>query len=170
MRFLALPLVVLAMSGALGIVDAPVGRGFGAREASDPLVIVVNRANTTDAVSTAELRRLFRGQRSHWANGRRVTLLMRDVGTPERGSFLEILYGMDEEEYRREILQAIFAGQANGAPRTLSSANGVLRFVFNAPGAVGYVRASEVDGTVKVLRVDGKLPTDEGYPLAAPSR
>jgi hypothetical protein len=41
----------------------------------------------------------------------------------------------------------------------------VLRFVFNVPGAIGYARASEVDSTVKVLRVDGLLPGEDGYGL-----
>jgi hypothetical protein len=39
----------------------------------------------------------------------------------------------------------------------------VLKFVFNVPGAIGYVRASDVDSTVKVLRVDGRLPGDKDY-------
>jgi hypothetical protein len=52
----------------------------------------------------------------------------------------------------------------------LATPNGVLRFVFNVPGAIGYVRASEVDASVKTLRVDGRLPGDRGYGLevAAP--
>jgi hypothetical protein len=32
-------------------------------------------------------------------------------------------------------------------------------------GAVAYVRADEVRPGVKVVRVDGKLPTDPGYPV-----
>ena len=61
--------------------------------------------------------------------------------------------------------QAIFSGEAGDAPKTLASTNGVLRFVFNVPGAIGYVRASEVDPSVKMLRVDGRLPGEPGYRL-----
>lgn len=91
---------------------------------------------------------------------------MRDPGAPERSALLRSLYGLDENEYHRGFLQAIFAGEASDAPRTLASSNGILRFVFNVPGAIGYVRASEVDASVKVLRVDGKMPGDPGYRLA----
>jgi len=31
------------------------------------------------------------------------------------------------------------------------------------PGAIGYVRASDADSTVKILRVDGRLPDDKDY-------
>ena len=137
---------------------------------AEPLAIVVNRSNPMSEISLADLRKLYRGQRSRWSNGRRVTLVMRDPGTPEREAILQTLYGVDEDEYRRGFLQAVFSGEAIGAPRVLASPNGVLRFVFNVPGAIGYVRVSEVDATVKTLRVDGHLPGEAGYRLEVPEQ
>jgi len=133
---------------------------------TEPLAIVVNRSNPMNDISLAELRRIYRGQRGRWSNGRRVTLVMRNPGAPERGAILRSLYGVDEEENRRGFLQAILTGEASDAPKLLATPNGVLRFVFNVPGAIGYVRASEVDASVKTLRVDGRLPGDAGYGLA----
>ena len=130
---------------------------------SEPLAIVVNKSNPLTEITVADLRRVFRGQRSRWTNGRRVTLVMRDPGAPEREALLRSLYGLDEQEYRRSFLQAVFSGEASDAPKTLASTNGVLRFVYNVPGAIGYVRASDVDASVKTLRVDGRLPGDPGY-------
>lgn len=132
---------------------------------AEPLAIVVNRSNPVTEISLADLRRVFRGQRTRWANGRRVTLVMRDTGTPERDAILRLVYGLDETEYRRAYLQAVFSGQTSDAPKTLASNNGVLRFVYNVPGAIGYVRARDVDASVKMLRVDGRLPGDAGYRL-----
>ena len=153
----ALGALLLALLGA-----AP--RSARAQDA-EPLAIVVNRNNPLTEVSLAELRRLFRGQRSRWSNGRRVTLVMRDPGAPEREAILQSLYGLEEEEYRRTYLQAVFSGEASEAPKTLASTNGVLRFVYNVPGAIGYVRARDVDRSVKTLRVDGRLPGEPGYRL-----
>jgi ABC-type phosphate transport system substrate-binding protein len=155
---------------ALGLALFVAMPGAARAQRTEPLAVVVNRANPTDDVSVAELRRIFRGQRSRWPSGRRVTLLMRDGAAPERAALLRFLYGLNEQDYRRGFIQAVFSGEASDAPRMLASANGMLRFVFNAPGAVGYVRASEVDSTVKVLRVDGRLPGEPGYRLevAAP--
>lgn len=131
----------------------------------EPLAIVVNRNNPVSEISLADLRRVFRGQRSRWTNGRRVTLVMRNPGTPERSAILRSVYGLDEAEYRRSYLQAVFSGQPSDAPKTLASNNGVLRFVYNVPGAIGYVRARDVDASVKTLRVDGRLPGEPGYRL-----
>ena len=131
---------------------------------AEPLAIVVNRNNPLSEISLADLRRVFRGQRSRWTNGRRVTLVMRDPGAPEREAILRSLYGLDETEYRRSHMRAIVSGEAE-APKTLASNNGVLRFVYNVPGAIGYVPARDVDESVKTLRVDGRLPGEPGYRL-----
>ncbi len=132
---------------------------------SEPLAIVVNRSNPLTEMSLADLRRVFRGQRSRWSNGRRVTLVMRDPGAAERNAILQSLYGVAEVEYRRTYLQAVFSGESSDAPKTLATSNGVLRFVYNVPGAIGYVRAREVDPSVKMLRIDGRLPGEPGYRL-----
>ena len=131
---------------------------------AEPLAIVVNRNNPLSEISLADLRRVFRGQRSRWTNGRRVTLVMRDPGAPERDAILRSLYGLDELEYRRSYLRAVVSGEAE-APKTLVSNTGVLRFVYNVPGAIGYVRARDVDASVKTLRIDGRLPGEPGYLL-----
>jgi len=44
----------------------------------------------------------------------------------------------------------------------------MIRFVFNVPGAIGHIPAELADGTVKVLRVGGRLPSDPQYPLRRP--
>ena len=142
---------------------AALPRPAHAQEA-EPIAIVVNRNNPLSEISLADLRRLFRGQRSRWMNGRRVTLVMRDPGAPERDAILRSLYGLDEMEYRRAYMRAVVSGEAE-APKTLASNNGVLRFVYNVPGAIGYVRARDVDESVKTLRVDGRLPGEPGYRL-----
>ena len=160
-RLLTLPRALLALVVALGAATPRVARA----QDGQPLAVVVNKSNPLNELSLADLRRIYRGQRLRWSNGRRVTLVMRDPGTPERDAFLRALYGVREEEYRRGFLQAIFTGEAGDAPKMLASPTGVLRFVFNVPGAIGYVRASEADGSVKVLRVDGRLPGEQGYRL-----
>ena len=44
------------------------------------------------------------------------------------------------------------------------------KFVFNVPGAIGYLRPGDVDDSVKVLRIDGHLPGDAEYPLKIAER
>ena len=39
------------------------------------------------------------------------------------------------------------------------------KFVLNAPGGIGYLRTSDLDDTVKVVKIDGRLPDDKNYSL-----
>jgi len=52
----------------------------------------------------------------------------------------------------------------------LASPEILRKFVFNAPGAIGYLRASDVDDSVKVVRVDGRMPEEEDYRLPIDER
>lgn len=133
--------------------------------ATEPLAIVVNRSNPIDDVTSAELRRIFLGTRSHWANGRRITLVMREPGEPERATILREVCGMTEDQLKNHFLHGLFTGEILVSPKILSSPTGVRKFIFNVPGAIGYLRLGDVDATVKVLRIDEQMPEDKGYKL-----
>ena len=72
---------------------------------------------------------------------------------------------MSESDFSRHFLQGLFTGELFVSPKTLANPVGVRKFVFNVPGAIGYVRASDVDATVKKRSVDGHLPEDKDYAL-----
>src|SRR5579863_9831051 len=133
--------------------------------AIEPLAIVVNRSNPIDELSSAELRKIFLGNRSHWANGRRITLVMREPGEPERNTIIREVCGMTEDQLKNHFLHGLYTGEILVSPKTLSSPIGVRKFIFNVPGAIGYLRISDVDATVKVLRIDELMPDDKGYKL-----
>ena len=132
---------------------------------TQPLAIVVNRSNPVDDLSSTELRRVFLGERSHWPNGRRITLVMREPGEPERKTILRDVCQMNESELKNHFLHGLFTGEILVSPKILASSIGVRKFVFNVPGAIGYLRLSDVDNTVKIVRVDEFLPEDKGYKL-----
>jgi hypothetical protein len=39
------------------------------------------------------------------------------------------------------------------------------KFISYVPGAIGYLRASEVNDSVKSLSIEGQLPSDERYKI-----
>ena len=132
---------------------------------SQALAIVVNRSNPIDNLSFSDLRKIFMGERNHWPNGHRIAIAMLDYGQPERRVVLRQIYRMDEKSYEDYVLGVMFRGDVFVAPKTLSSPTILRKFVFNAPGAIGYLRSRDVDETVKVVRIDGLLPEDKGYRL-----
>src|ERR1700760_3468141 len=129
------------------------------------LAIVVNRSNPIDNLSFSELRKIFLGDRNHWPNGHRIAIVMLEYGQPERRAVLRLIYRMDEKTYQDFLLRGVFRGDVFVAPKTLASPTIVRKFVFNAPGGIGYLRARDVDESVKVVRIDGLLPEDKGYRL-----
>jgi ABC-type phosphate transport system substrate-binding protein len=136
----------------------------------ESLAIIVNRDNPIENISMNELRTVFLGERSHWPNGRRITLVMMEPGQPERDTVVRDVCRMSDSDLRRRYLQGLLTGEVLVSPKTLASPVGVRKFVFNVPGAIGYVRREDVDDTVKVVRIDGHLPTDPEYPLKIEER
>ena len=134
------------------------------------LAIVVNRSNPTNNLSFGELRKIFLGERNHWPNGHRIAVVMLNYGQPERQTVLRLVYRMDEDGYQDHVLRGMFRGDVLVAPKTLASTEILRKFVFNAPGAIGYLRASDVDDSVKVVRIDGLLPEEEDYRLPIDER
>jgi hypothetical protein len=135
---------------------------------SPPLAIIVNVANPVDNLSRAELRKVFLGERVHWPNGRRITLVMMEPGKAERTTLIHEVCQMSESDFNRHFLHGLFTGEVFVSPKTLASPVGVRKFVFNVPGAIGYLRTPDIDASVKVLRVDGRLPDDKEYSLRIP--
>jgi len=171
MRYLAkLSVVLLLALGLRGTVAtapafSPESHRAEQPMPGEPLAIVVNRSNTVEDISSRELRSIFLGERSHWPNGRRITLVMRDPGEPERKTILRDVCGMTEDQLKTHVLRGLFTGEILVSPKILSTPSGVRRFIFNVPGAIGYLRISDVDASVKVVTIDKLLPSDKDYKL-----
>ena len=129
------------------------------------LAVIVNRANPVASISRRELRAIFLGDQTTWQHGRRATPALREPGDPERATALRLIYGMSEADLSRHFLHRTFMGGSTAGPRTLATAEGVKRFVFNVPGGIGLVRLADLDDTVKVLKVDDHSPGDAAYVL-----
>jgi len=130
-----------------------------------PLAVIVHPANPVENLTVSELRRIFMLDTQTWPHGRKITVVLREKGQAERADGIRIICGLTEREYDRQVLFRTFQGSVNIGPRSIQSSATMLRFVQNAPGAVGYVNADEFDGTVKLLRIDGLLPDNPRYPL-----
>ena len=74
--------------------------------------------------------------------------------------------GTEGNMYGLYLARELFRGNMGSvALRTIRSAEGMRSFVFNAPGAIGYVDVSDLDDTVKVVPIDRHRPNEPDYPL-----
>jgi ABC-type phosphate transport system substrate-binding protein len=132
---------------------------------SPDLAIVVNPACSLTDISLPELAKIFKAQRAKNPDGKKFVLISRETGSPEREAILASVYQMSDPRYEKYFLAATFAGTIQSAPKVIVASVSVCQFVASEPGAIGYLRASEADGTVKVLKIEGKAPGNPGYPI-----
>ncbi len=90
---------------------------------------------------------------------------MREPGEPERKTVLHDVCGMNEDQFKNHFVHGLFTGEILVSPKILASPVGVRKFIFNVPGAIGYLRVGDVDDSVKVVRIDELLPDNKDYKL-----
>ena len=130
-----------------------------------PVAIVVNSKSTITNLSFAELRRIFLGERQFWPDRSKITLLVRAPVAHEREVVLDQIYRMDEDQFRQYWIGKMFRAEVAGGPKIVYSSDMAINLVGVIPGSITFVLASAVTANSRVLRIDGKLPSDPGYPL-----
>ena len=148
------------MLAALGLAAAP-----GAAAESNAIAIVAAPSLPVDSLSFAELRRVMLGDRQFWSSNLKVTLLVRAPGARERDVVLKTIYQMSEAQFRQYWIAKVFRAEAAGAPRIVYSNEMAAELAVQIPGAVAFVDATQVPKGVKILKINGLLPGQAGYPL-----
>jgi len=156
-RFGCLLLVVL-----VALVASSTGQSLRAGERV-PLAVIVSKTSGLSELSSAQLTRMYMGDLVD-SGGRRLIPLNRATATEEREQFDRVVLGKAPDEMARYWIDRKIRGQS-GAPKAVEPVDVYARVVAKLDGAIGYVRVSDVRGDVKVLRIDGKAPTDQGYPI-----
>ena len=112
-----------------------------------------------------DLVKVCKGQTNHWPDGKSVTFVMRNPGSPEMKLFLEKVYELSEANVK-EIITSANQGRA-GHPLIMiaDSDEDLVNKVAAIPGAVGVVDVYAINSSVAVVKVSGKLPLEPGYLL-----
>src|SRR5579864_2906999 len=134
-------------------------------EGESDIAIVVRPDVPVDNLTFAELRRVMLGDRQFWASNLRVTLLVRAPGAHEREVVLKTIYQMSEAQFRQYWIAKVFRAEAASAPRIVYSNDMAADMAAQIPGAVAFVDSGQVPSGLKVLKINGLLPQQAGYPL-----
>jgi hypothetical protein len=161
MRRRALP--VLALAGALSaallsFAPRPVEAGSG----DVSLAVIVSSGSKLTNISVTDLRRVFESERLTDPDGNRLIALNHPPKTVDRVGFDRVVLGMDAERVGQFWIDRKIRG-GSGPPRTVESLTTLRRVVEKLPGAIGYIRPSQLSNEVRAIRVDGKLPEDADY-------
>jgi hypothetical protein len=72
---------------------------------------------------------------------------------------------MNETDFTLHFLHASFNGDAGDPPKGIAASVQLRDLVAGTPNALGFVRASDADGSVKIVTIDGSGPGQPPYKL-----
>jgi ABC-type phosphate transport system substrate-binding protein len=120
------------------------------------MAVVVNKDNNVGGISSAHLTKIFRLEVKKWHDDKDVILVLHKNSSGEM-STLERLNKMSSSELKS------FIAAHQGSITLVDSDEDVLKVVETMPGAVGLVDVRSINDQINVVRVDGKLPMEDGY-------
>ena len=126
--------------------------------------LIVPGGSKLEDVSFVEIAKLCRGEKQSWPDGRTFTLVMLAPEAPEMRDPVRKLFGVSSTEIKPLV------AKLNGTRpfiKIVEHDEDVLRAVNATPGTIGIVDVYAINSSVKVLRIDGRLPFDPGYALRA---
>ena len=151
---------------------------FGAASwaAADDVAVIVNKSNPVKDLTMVQLRKIVLGEETAWLDGNRIAVLMTTPGQAERDTTLRIVCRMSETSFTLHFTHASFkrtmarhGGLADRGtadpPQAFGSGVQVRQAVARATNAVGFIKASQLDDSVKVITIDGSGPGQPAYKL-----
>jgi hypothetical protein len=127
------------------------------------LAVFVAKDSNVQNLKLSELRRIFRADDNSFS-GQPAVPFNHTARSNDRIGFDQTVLHMNAEEVSRFWIDRKIRGLP-GPPRAVDSLSQLLRLVSHTSGGVGYARPNQVTNEVRVIRIDGKLPSEVGYPL-----
>jgi hypothetical protein len=136
------------------------------KDAKEPdVAVIVNPINPVDSITSAELRKLFAGEKQGWSGGLPVTIFVRAPQAHERDVLLSRVLHMSESEYKAYWVRKVYSGEVQREPLALLSNGMQLEAIRAEKGGIALISVQDIHPGVKVLKVDGHLPGTPGYLL-----
>ena len=121
------------------------------------LAVITDKGNGSSSINSSDLLKLLKTAAPKWPDGRRITIFLREPGSPDNQLVLQRAYNLAPEDAK-----ALLASH-KATILTLDSDELLMKAVSEHPGAIGFVNVYSINSGVKVLKVDGKLPFEQGY-------
>ena len=101
------------------------------------LILVVHSDVPVDTLNSRDLKSIFLGEKSRWANQHRIHFVT--LKHPEvHESFLRRYVGKTPTQYDIFWKKRVFSGRGR-MPEAMDSPEAVMEFISQTPGAIGYV-------------------------------
>lgn len=120
------------------------------------MAVVVSEQNAVSNLTSVQLGKIFRTEVKKWPDGRDIVLILHRASAGESAT-LQHLNKMSPTQFQA------WSNEHRDQLKFVDSDEELLKVVESTPGAVGLVDVRTVNGKIKVVRVDGKLPLEDGY-------
>ena len=128
------------------------------------LAVFVAKDSRLQSLKMAELRRIFTNADDSGFSGQRSVPFNHTARSGDRMGFDRTVLRMNPDEVSRFWIDRKIRGLP-GPPRAVDSLSALLRLVSRTAAGIGYARPAQVTSEVRVISIDGKLPSEAGYPL-----
>jgi hypothetical protein len=149
-------IALAAMAGLFLVLAAPL------LSATKNWALVVPSGSKLVDVPLADLVKLCNGKSKAWPDGKNFTIVMHNPESPEMHGVVQKLFGTSPDEAKALVAKL---NEGHVVVKIVDSDEDLMRTVGATPGAVGVIDVYAINSSVKVLRLDGKLPFDPGYSL-----
>jgi ABC-type phosphate transport system substrate-binding protein len=123
------------------------------------LAVVTDTSNPTTNLSSADLLKIFNLHTKTWSDGKAVIIVVRDPAASEMQLFLRKVLNMTPDQ-AHAFIQA-----HKGSIVVADSDDAVIHFVSSNRGAIGIIDLYSLTKDVNILKIDSKLPVEQGYLL-----
>ena len=126
-----------------------VGLGMSVSVWAGDVAVIVNKEND-HAVDKALVDKIYTGEVKAWSNGDKILSLDLPEDNSTRLSFSKDIVGKSVESLKFTWAQMMFSGVAV-PPKVLQSDAEVKKYVSDNKNAIGYIKASSLDDSVKAV-------------------
>jgi len=120
------------------------------------MAVVTSKQNAVTTMTAVHLGKMFRTETRKWPDGKDVVLVLHKA-SPGEAITLQRLNRMTAKQWQAWVTEH------KDTVRMVDSDQEVLTVVETTPGAIGMVDVRSVNDHITVIRVDGKLPMEDGY-------
>lgn len=129
------------------------------------VVIIVHPKSEITDISLEELKHIYLGKTTAFANGESVYLMENSALTKK---FCKMALDMTVSKFRKHWMKIVFSGEYAQPPDPYKNNEDVLEAVVRNEGAICFIDSEAVTDDAKIISVDGLMPDDDGYLFSDP--
>jgi len=131
------------------------------------IAVIVNKSNPVSDISYNELKQILEARKQYWDKGEKITLIFKPITSFETLILIDRIYKINYEDFDKYWFLKVYEQKILEFPKILNSTGTINILVSEIPGAIAFIDVNDVSkrGNIKMLKINGKMPEEKGYPL-----